>query len=359
MKTRLLLIVALFLAAFSSNAQITCNPAFTFTTPTTGNVQFTATFPVSTSSYYWNFGNGTSGYGSSATATYNTPGTYTACLYVSDSSFLGGCFDSSCVTITITGSPISCNPAFSFTVNPSGSVSFSSTAFSPTATYTWNFGNGTTGSGANATCVYTPGTYNACLVVTDGTCIDSLCQLVTVSGGPSCSANFSIVPDSIAGGSSYIGFNWSTGVGLSYLWTWGDGSSSTGAYPSHTYASTGIYTICLTVTGGGCVDSMCITQALKTEGMAFIQVQAPAGLNNVTKNQAQLYPNPAENELFVKGNSTMVYQIEIFNVNGSKMLSTSSKGNQAINISELPSNLYMVKVSDSNGKSEFAKFMKK
>ncbi|HOZ52754.1 MAG TPA: T9SS type A sorting domain-containing protein, partial [Chitinophagaceae bacterium] len=98
---------------------------------------------------------------------------------------------------------------------------------------------------------------------------------------------------------------------------------------------------------------------LKTEGMAFIQVQAPAGLNNVTKNQAQLYPNPAENELFVKGNSTMVYQIEIFNVNGSKMLSTSSKGNQAINISELPSNLYMVKVSDSNGKSEFAKFMKK
>ena len=150
MKTRLLLIVAFFLATFSAFAQPACNPAFTFSTPTTGIVQFTATFPVSTSNYFWNFGNGTSGYGSSASTTYNTPGTYSACLYVSDTSFFGGCNDSSCVTIAIGGSPLPCNPAFSFTVNPSGSVSFASTAFSPTATYTWNFGNGTTATGANS-----------------------------------------------------------------------------------------------------------------------------------------------------------------------------------------------------------------
>jgi hypothetical protein len=35
-----------------------------------------------------------------------------------------------------------------------------------------------------------------------------------------------------------------------------------------------------------------------------------------------------------------------------------TKGNQAIDINRLPVNLYMVKISDAEGKSQFAKFMK-
>jgi hypothetical protein len=45
-------------------------------------------------------------------------------------------------------------------------------------------------------------------------------------------------------------------------------------------------------------------------------------------------------------------------VNGAKLFSTTAKGNQAIDINTLPVNLYMVKISDAEGKSQFAKFMK-
>jgi hypothetical protein len=71
-----------------------------------------------------------------------------------------------------------------------------------------------------------------------------------------------------------------------------------------------------------------------------------------------LYPNPADDKLFIIGDSKTTYQVEIFNVNGAKLFSTTAKGNQAIDINTLPVNLYMVKISDAEGKSQFAKFMK-
>jgi len=72
-------------------------------------------------------------------------------------------------------------------------------------------------------------------------------------------------------------------------------------------------------------------------------MKAPAGLTKVKKEQAALYPNPAEDKLFIKGASSMTYQVDIYNLNGSKMLSASVKGNDPINSVSPPVNLYMVK----------------
>ncbi|MBL7713349.1 MAG: PKD domain-containing protein, partial [Chitinophagaceae bacterium] len=48
---------------------------------------------------------------------------------------------------------------------------------------------------------------------------------------------------------------------LAYSWTFGDGSTATGANVSHTYASTGSYTVCLIIknTCKGCSDTVCQT----------------------------------------------------------------------------------------------------
>ncbi|MBK9698500.1 MAG: PKD domain-containing protein [Flavobacteriales bacterium] len=62
--------------------------------------------------------------------------------------------------------------------------------------------------------------------------------------------------------------NATTGTGLSTSWVWsfGDGSTSNDPQPFHTYAQPGTYTVCLTAIsilqqpGGGvitCVDSTC------------------------------------------------------------------------------------------------------
>ncbi|HEY0030845.1 MAG TPA: PKD domain-containing protein [Bacteroidia bacterium] len=67
----------------------------------------------------------------------------------------------------------------------------------------------------------------------------------------------------------------STGTGLNYYWAFGDGSSSTAANPgTHTYASTGSYTACLTISDSlgmfdstlGCYNTYCTTISVINSG---------------------------------------------------------------------------------------------
>jgi PKD repeat protein len=64
--------------------------------------------------------------------------------------------------------------------------------------------------------------------------------------------------DSIANGIAFIN---APGSGAAtFAWDFGDGSTSTSANPSHTYAASGTYYVCLTVTdtvGGGCSNTSC------------------------------------------------------------------------------------------------------
>ncbi len=367
MKPKFLFLAMFLLASFSMRAQILCNASFSYSTSPSGTVTFysTSTTISNTQTFNWNFGNGTGGFGTQVTCAYNTPGTYTVCLYVIDS--LSACSDSSCATITI-ASTSPCASSFTFASNTSGApytFDFTNTSTGSGLSYLWYWNDGTPyDTSMNPTHTFPgAGPYTVSLSVWNANgCSDSTWQVVSNGSGNPCNAYFTVIPDTSAGAAphTYIGFNWSTGNALTYTWIWGDGSANgTGAYPSHTYASAGTYNICLVVMGAGCVDSFCSNQILnKTESMVTINFQNPTGLNNVTKTQATIYPNPADDKLFIKGNANTNYQVEIFNLNGSKMMSTSTKGNHPIDITALPTNLYMVKVTDANGKSDFAKFMK-
>ena len=373
MKTRILLFAMFVMAAFNSNAQMFCNAAFSYTVSPSGVVTFysSSTTINNTQSFTWSFGNGTSGYGTQTTCAYNAPGVYTVCLTVQDSSTstLGGpCIDTSCNTVTIAGTT-PCSASFTYAVNTSAAntFDFTSTSTGSNLSYLWYWNDGTPyGTTQNATHTFpTAGPYVVSLSVTSPNpngCSDSTWQTVTGSSSNPCNASFFVYPDTASGAAphTYIGINTSTGAGLSYTWIWGDGSANgSGAYPSHTYAAAGNYTICLVVMGNGCVDSFCVNATInKGTAMYTVNFQAPSGLNTVSKTQATLYPNPADDKLFIIGDSKTTYQVEIFNMNGAKLLSTTAKGNQAIDINTLPVNLYMVKISDAEGKSQFAKFMK-
>lgn len=68
----------------------------------------------------------------------------------------------------------------------------------------------------------------------------------------------------------------------SYLWTFGDGTSSTLASPSHVYAQTGTYTVCMYVTaqlqGSNifCTDTFCKTVTFQAAGCGNIQANFTA-----------------------------------------------------------------------------------
>jgi PKD repeat protein len=121
--------------------------------------------------------------------------------------------------------------------------------------YSWNFGDGSTGSGKGPSHIYAAkGTYDVTLTVTDGSGMVSepATTTATVSppnqkpvanpGGPyTASPGVAVQLD----GSKSEDPDGNTP--LTYAWNFGDKKSGTGATPSHTYAKAGTYTVTLTV----------------------------------------------------------------------------------------------------------------
>ncbi len=49
-----------------------------------------------------------------------------------------------------------------------------------------------------------------------------------------------------------------------FTWSFGDGTSSTSPSPTHTYTSNGLFSVCLTLTVGGCTSTFCDTVVVQT-----------------------------------------------------------------------------------------------
>jgi PKD repeat protein len=151
-------------------------------TPVSGSaplvVQFNGTQSYDTggsiSSYLWTFGDGGSATGSTTSHTYNSAGSYTATLKVTDN---GGLTATKSVVITVsapttnlapravaTATPTSGYAPLTVTLNGAGSNDSDGSI----ASYQWTFGDGATGTGASVSHVYqSTGTYTAVLTVRD------------------------------------------------------------------------------------------------------------------------------------------------------------------------------------------------
>ncbi len=206
--------------------------------------------------YAWNFGDGTTATGSlNPSHVYANPGSDTATLTVTDALGIP-------VTSSVTTTVNDVAPTARVTVPASGAVgtaqSFtaSATDVSPAVqaagfAYAWNFGDGSTGSGAAPAHTYSAaGTYTVTVAATDeygktGTASGT----ISIFGPPTVSAGPALT---VSAGSS-LGFSQATETGgtapFSYSWNFGDGSTATGSLnPSHTYADPGSYTATMTVT---------------------------------------------------------------------------------------------------------------
>jgi outer membrane protein OmpA-like peptidoglycan-associated protein len=149
--------------------------------PTTLQAGETATFSASTNidrasppvEFRWNFGDGTTATGEVATHSFATAGTYTVNFTASNQAGRGTSTRSCTVTVTPPPAPaeivtVTATPQ-TFDVCQPTTVQFSANVRGDSPlTYEWNFGDGTTGTGANPTHTYSePGTYTVTLTASN------------------------------------------------------------------------------------------------------------------------------------------------------------------------------------------------
>ncbi len=232
-----------------------------FTAPDTADcsapftVNFTSNAPGATS-YSWNFGDGGTSTSANPSHTYNSAGSFTVSLSVTNAS---GCVN----TFTRTNYVVigGLNASFTLDSNQGCSpllVHFTSnvTSNAPVTGYSWNFGDGGVSSVANPVHVYmATGQYTPVLTVQNSNgCIDSFVYAGTIDVGQTLVPDFIANPLTVCVDQTVTFTNNTAGVGAqtTYIWDFGDGQTSTLANPTHTYSDTGHFDITLTVINQGC-----------------------------------------------------------------------------------------------------------
>jgi len=206
-----------------------------------------------TSSWQWDFGDGSTSLLQNPTHVYLAVGTYTVQLI---SAAGNGCSDTISFPITVTPIPTA---DFSFAnVCANDSTFFTDLSSGAPDTYVWNFGDGFTDNtnDPNPEHVYTiANTYNVTLTAgyAASGCTNSMTQ--SVIAFPRTVPNFSTNTPCLGGATNFTDLT--TGTPNSWQWDFGDGSAiDLTQNPTHVYTAPGIYPIQLiTENAFTCVDT--------------------------------------------------------------------------------------------------------
>lgn len=323
------------------------------------------------STYSWDFGDGNTSSLSNPTHAYSQPGTYTYCLSIDSCPPV-------CGTVTIASS--SCDANFTTTINGL-SVNIFPAAAGTAGVFEVYWGDGladtipstqVTPNGLSHTYAQA-GTYSMFLVHYNGNCYKIEYDTLVISTGSTgnCDASFYIdsVPNALG---NIVIWNTSTPAynangNVQYSWDFGDGNTSSQAFPQHTYSGAGTYMICLTITettvAGFCSDTHCDTLTIdslgnivfKTNGSFTIQVQDvnAFGQEELSFTNIQMYPNPVRDFVGITFSSETEKEvfITLINVSGQEILNSNAISNIGANrlqvdCSSLESGIYLLQLSD-------------
>ena len=288
---QVILMAVCLLAPIQALAQFLSLQAVMSADPMEGAAPLPVSFNGSSSTgdivhYEWMFGDGATAFGSTASHTFSTPGSYGVTLKVTDAQ---GATDQETVTVTVTEPVISIAPQAA-----ERSVSF---VWSPNPEnvdgYRIYYKNGTSGppydgTGAdegpspvatgNVTSftlhgLSTTATYYFTITAYIGSVESDYAQeVVLLPEGGANSPPTAVIASSATVGSAPLQVQFdgssssdSDGSIVSYRWDLGDGSTATGAQVAHTYGTAGTFTARLTVTDNGGLSASASTPVLVTQ----------------------------------------------------------------------------------------------
>ena len=213
--------------------------------------------------FEWEFGDGNTATGSMPTHTYAQAGNFEVRLVVDDGQARS---DPSITSAAITAPPVNlapvADPGGPYAGEPGQAVTFDGSGSADpngdSLTYSWDFGDGSTGTGVSPMHTYAAaGNYTVTLTVSDGNLSSNTVATTAEIAVPPANRAPTADPGGPYTGSTgeTIRFDGSASSdpdndALTYLWSFGDGATGTGATPTHVYTVAGVYEVSLVVNDG-------------------------------------------------------------------------------------------------------------
>jgi hypothetical protein len=283
---------------------------------------------------------------------FNNQSLYLGGVYYDTLTAISGCDSVVQLVLTVNNLPV-------VLFNTIDSICFSSTPISLNAIPAGGHftGSGVVDSSFNPTLAitgpnvvtYVYSDVNGCAGFANDTIVVSLCA------DTNCHALYTLYPDPIVQ-HNWFALNQAQGVApINYLWSWGDGNNSVGATPSHSYTTAGYYNICLSITDSiGCIDSYCDSSNYiykNNEEVITINCvyEIPSGIESVVDSKGLfIYPNPADDLLYIESNGIEIRDVKIYTINGT-LVSTSQFSQSGIAVSSLATGVYIAEIDTKEG----------
>ncbi|MCB9244989.1 MAG: PKD domain-containing protein [Flavobacteriales bacterium] len=200
----------------------------------------------------------------------------------------------------------------------------------------WRFGDGSSSTASSVNHVYTSDTtvsYNIVLTVTDNFgCSGVTSTGITINKLPHCGFSWSFPAEART-----VDFSADSSDYSSYLWSFGDGQTSTDIAPRHVYASGNTYSVRLQVTD----DNQCNCDLSRDVLVNSVSVPGVDGTN------LRIYPNPTNGLIFIEGAIDGYFSYRITDQNG-RVLKSSELKSARIDASALSNGHYYLELIGSD-----------
>jgi len=204
----------------------------------------------------------------------------------------------------------------------------------------WNFGPNLTSIATNPSPQLVTGSYLVQLIGYNSLGSDTFTLTVNVPNAPR--SDFRLANSTINAGNNLPLINLSQ-FASTFVWDFGDGTSSTGFAPAKSYNQQGVYTITLYASNASCTDTFVLTDAVTIIQGVSVQELAAA--------QVKLYPNPAQTSVQLEWGDLEVDQIVLRNMVGQELARFSpsqEKKAEMLQLGQYPEGIYLLQLQGRN-----------